>query len=80
MKSRKALQIFFFIVFLTVFLAFGQAKICAQGQEKQWIAIHEQIPEGSARYKIKLKYIPSESAFFYSSSRSNVVRLLMRRR
>ncbi len=72
MKSQKALQIVFLIAFVTALLASGQAKICAQGQEKQWIAIHEQIPEGAARYKIKLKYTPSESAYFYNSSRSNI--------
>lgn len=73
MKTQKTLQVVFLIAFVTAFLSLGQAGICAQGPEKQWIAIHEQIPEGAARYKIKLKYTTSESGYFYNSARrSNI--------
>ncbi len=72
MKTQKTLQVVFLIAFVTAFFGWGQAGICAQGAEKQWIAIHEQIPEGAARYKIKLKYTPSESGYFYNSARSNI--------
>jgi hypothetical protein len=73
MKSQKTIEIVFFIAFVTAFFGWGQAGICAEGAEKEWIGIHEQIPEGAARYKIKLKYRPTESGYFYSSARGSNV-------
>jgi len=72
MKTQKILQIVFLTAFLTALLTFGQVKIYAQSREKEWISIHEQTPDGSARYTIKLKFEHSDSTFFYGSSRSNI--------
>lgn len=71
MKSQKTYLIGCYPLFLVVLLTTLQVEVWAQGQKKQWVVFHDQIPESSTRYSVTLKYVPSE-ATFCSASRSNI--------
>lgn len=71
MKSQKACLIGCCPVFLMVLLAALQVEVWAESQKEQWVVFHDQIPEGSTRYSVALRYLSSESTF-YSASRGNI--------
>jgi len=71
MKSQKACLIGCGPIFLVLLLTGLQVKTLAQGQEEQWVVIHDWIAQESSRYSITLRYVPSESTF-YSASRSDI--------
>ena len=72
MKSqKKARLIGCGPVFLAVLIAALQVEVWAEGQKKQWVLFHDRVPEGSTRYSIALRYVPSESTF-YNASRGDI--------
>ncbi|MHC4062027.1 MAG: hypothetical protein ACYSUC_05125 [Planctomycetota bacterium] len=71
MKSQETCLIGRGLIVLVVLLTALHIEVCAEGQEKQWVAIHDQIAEESSRYSFTLRYVPSESTF-YTSSRSSI--------
>ncbi len=70
MESQKIYRIGCGLVFFVALLTVLQVEVWAEEQEKQWVAIHGQIPEGSTRYSVALKYAPSEETFCCVSQRN----------
>jgi len=70
MKPQKIYRIGCCLIFLLVLLTVLKVEVWADSQEKQWIVFRDQIPEGSVRYSITLRYIPSDSIFYRVSHRN----------
>jgi len=70
MKSQKIYRIGCGLVFFVALLTVLQVEVWAEEQEKQWVVIHDRIPESSTRYSVALKYALSEETFCSVSQRN----------